>query len=155
MITRGTTPTITYTFRTVNPATILESDKGAILSIRQGSVLILKGTDDMHITAATSTAPATAYWELTEDDTLKLRPGLDAEVQLKYQSQGKTYATKKEKEHIDDIIFEGWTIPAEDEGNTLPDISSEGQDNHEGSGSTGTHPLPGDGEITPIGGETE
>lgn len=88
-LTRGTTPTITYTFRIVDPAEIAV----AALTIKQGGEILIEKTLDTANVVATEERRA-LEWTLTQAETLALVTRPNAEMQLRYRLQdGSAHAT--------------------------------------------------------------
>ncbi len=88
-IPRGTTPTITYTFKVVDPHDITVAD----LTINQfGNTVIEKSLEDAEVI---STEECRALeWTLTQQETLALKACLVAEMQLRYKLlDGSAHAT--------------------------------------------------------------
>lgn len=88
MIIQGTTPTIRYTFSTINTEDIAV----AFLSIKQNDKTII-GKD-----LSTATVyEGTIFWKLTQEETLKLRRNVFATIYLDYllgdgtRAAGKTW----------------------------------------------------------------
>lgn len=95
-IIRGTTPTIRYTFRVVDPSNIV----AAYLTMKQcGSNVVERDISTM------TTGEAYVEWQLTQTETLALL-AIDApvDIQMRYRTtDGKAYATIHEKEKIVEI----------------------------------------------------
>ena len=73
-IVRGTTPTIQYTFSTVD----LTDLASAVLTISQRETVITLDLDD----AAVDAAHGVLSWTLTQEDSLKLSPARTADIRL-------------------------------------------------------------------------
>ncbi|MBQ6483058.1 MAG: hypothetical protein IJI45_18285 [Anaerolineaceae bacterium] len=98
MIVRGTTPTITYTFRTVK----VEDIAVANLTIIQGDLTIAKTIADARV------AESTLSWELTQEETLSIDDETELTVQLRYRTtDGHAYATRKTKVDPYGILEDG------------------------------------------------
>ena len=76
-IIRGTTPTIRYTFSSVQVSSIV----AAYLTLKQGSTKIEYDLS----TATVNTQCKYLSWELTQNDTLKLNPNTNVEIQIRYR----------------------------------------------------------------------
>lgn len=96
-IIRGTTPTIRYTFRVVDPSKI----EVAYLTMKQcgGGIVVERDISTM--------ATGTGYveWQLTQAETLRLiSNNAPVDIQMRYRTvDGKAYATNHEKESIVEI----------------------------------------------------
>ena len=88
-LTRGTTPTITYTFRIVDPADIVV----AALTIKQGGETLIER--DLDTANVVSTEDRRALeWTLTQAETLALVTRPNAEMQMRYKLlDGSAHAT--------------------------------------------------------------
>ncbi len=84
-ITRGTTPTITYSFKVVDPADI----EAAYLTITQaGNKVVELSLDTAEV------GEHTLAWQLTQAETLLLNERFGAEIQLRYRLRdGTAHAT--------------------------------------------------------------
>lgn len=74
-IIRGTTPTITYTFKNIDVNDIMI----AYLTIKQGTEILVEKTLDEAIVSE-----STLSWDLTQEDTLRLNVG-SAEPMLNWK----------------------------------------------------------------------
>ena len=75
-VTRGTTPTICFTYTDVDTSRIT----AAYMTMRQrGQVVAEKELYDAKI------AEGRLLWTLTQEETLLLRPGYDVEIQCRYR----------------------------------------------------------------------
>ena len=99
MITRGTTPTITYTFDLVDVSNITT----AYLTITQGErVIIEKTLNDAEI------GENSLVWTLTQDETLQLEEDASVKIQCRYKTgDGMAYATKKTTTKVYGVEKEG------------------------------------------------
>lgn len=89
-ITRGTTPTITYTFKVVNPTEITVAE----LTIKQGDETLIERSLDTATVVSTDQLRA-LEWTLTQAETLSLLTRPYAEMQLRYKLlDGSAHATK-------------------------------------------------------------
>ncbi len=89
-LTRGTTPTITYTFRVVDPAEIAVAE----LTIKQGGETLIERDLDTAIVVSTEERKA-LEWTLTQAETLALETRPNAEMQLRYRLlDGSAHATR-------------------------------------------------------------
>ena len=98
MLIRGTTPTIRYTFKTVDPAEIT----AAYLTLKFSG-----GQIEKDLTAATV---GTKYleWQLTQTETLALKAVKNVEIQLRYKTTGgDAYATPITLETAARILKDG------------------------------------------------
>lgn len=75
-IGRGTTPTVTYTFKVVDPADITV----AYLTIKQRGNLTIEKTLE-----TADVGEKTLKWTLTQQETLLLQDKSNAEMQLRYR----------------------------------------------------------------------
>lgn len=76
-IIRGTTPTIRYTFSTVQVSTI----RTAYLTLKQTSCNI-----ELDLTSATVDAENNALeWKLSQEDTLKINASNRVDIQVRYK----------------------------------------------------------------------
>lgn len=92
MIIKGTTPTIRYTFNTINTEDIAV----AFLSIKQNDKTII----EKDLSTAT-VDEGTIFWKLTQEETLKLRRKVFATIYLDYLlGDGTRAAGKTRKEMI-------------------------------------------------------
>lgn len=84
-IYRGTTPTLKFTLKNVNPTNIT----AAYLTINQGDTIIEKGGPkvEKNLSAATRGADY-IQWKLTQADTLSLSPHVVADYQLRFKVSG-------------------------------------------------------------------
>ena len=100
-ITRGTTPTITYSFRVVDPADFA----AAQFIMKQGSaVLIEKNLSDAVLDSTNNTLSFT----LTQADTLQLEPRTIIYMKLRFrQNDGKAGASRTISVAPDQILKEG------------------------------------------------
>ncbi len=100
-ITRGTTPTITYMFRVVDPADIAVAQ----FIMKQGDdVLIEKTLPD----AILDTENHTLSFNLTQAETLQLHPHLEILMKLRYRmNDGKVGASKTVSVAPDQILKDG------------------------------------------------
>lgn len=95
-IIRGTTPTIRYTFRVVDPSKIVV----AYLTMKQcGSIVVERDISTM------TTGTGYVEWQLTQAETLELiSNNAPVDIQLRYRTQdGKAYASNHVKESIIEI----------------------------------------------------
>lgn len=93
MITRGTTPTVRYTFTKVS----VENIQSAYLTIQQGETVVTKTLADA------DTGDGYIEWTLSQAETLSFHEGF-IEVQCKYKlTDGKVYASKV-------VVDEAWKI---------------------------------------------
>lgn len=101
IITRGTTPTITYHFRVVDPADFA----AAQFIVKQGDdVLIEKTLED----AILDTEQHTLSFTLTQAETLRLLPQLEILLKLRYRmNDGKVGASKTVSVAPDQILKDG------------------------------------------------
>mgnify|MGYP007101847173 CR=1 FL=1 len=90
IITRGTTPTITYKFKVVDPSDILVAE---LTILQNGNVVIEKTLEDAKLI---STEERRALeWTLTQQETLALKMRPEAEMQLRYRLlDGSAHATE-------------------------------------------------------------
>lgn len=85
-IIRGTTPTIKYTFRTIEVGNIAV----AILTVSQsGEVVIEKNI------AAGMVGEDNIFWTLTQLETLSLKPNVRVEIRLNWKLQDGTRGASK------------------------------------------------------------
>lgn len=85
VITRGTTPTITYSFKVVNPSDI----EIAFLTITQAG----KKMAELALASAV-VGESSVSWQLTQAETLALNDRLPAEIQMRYRlKDGTAHAT--------------------------------------------------------------
>lgn len=85
MIVRGTTPSIRYTFSTLNVADIID----AYLTIVQGETVIEKTLQDAEV------GEDYLDWTLSQAETVQLDDKTNCQIQCKYKMQdGKVYASK-------------------------------------------------------------
>lgn len=99
MITRGTTPTIGFTFGTtdVNDITV------AYLTVKQGGTVIA----EKDLSEATVGNDA-IVWELAQTDTLKIVDDVIVEIQCRYKTRfGKAYASLAYQETPYKILRDG------------------------------------------------
>lgn len=99
MIVRGTTPTIRYTFKTIDPSTIVT----AYLTMTQGTEVVLeKDIEDATV------GDAYIQWSLTQEETLALSPKMDAEYECRYKlNDGSAFVTKRSHESVQDVKKDG------------------------------------------------
>ena len=98
-IVRGTTPTVDYSFSTIDPRTL---DACYMTISQDGETIIERDSETMN---ATST---TASWELTQEDTLGLIAGKKCEIQLRYvTSGGLAYASAISSVEVLDVLKKG------------------------------------------------
>lgn len=76
-IMRGTTPTVIFTFRVVDPTTLKE----AFLTIRQGKNLIV----ERDISSA-SIKFSEITWRLTQEETLRIPPYSELGIHLRWKT---------------------------------------------------------------------
>lgn len=86
-IIRGTTPSIQYTYRTVNVANITV----AVLTIKQGDTLLV----EKDLSTAT-VAQKTITWTLTQENTLLMKPG-DVTVMVNWLLNDGTRGASRKK----------------------------------------------------------
>lgn len=96
-MTRGTTPTITYTFDTIVVADITE----CYLTIIQGSNVLEKELSDATV------GESSLSWTLTQAETLALDAGKSATAQIRYKVGSSAYASKITKFQVDDVQKDG------------------------------------------------
>lgn len=100
IITRGTTPTITYRFRVVDPANFA----AAQFIMKQGDVLIEKTLEDAVLCAEQNTLS----FNLTQAETLQLHPRIETLMKLRYRmNDGKVGASKTVSVSPDQILKDG------------------------------------------------
>lgn len=76
MITRGTTPTIEFTFKNISPKDM----KVAYLTIDQnGRTKIEKNIDDAIV------GDNSIDWNLTQEETLKIKENIKCDIQMRYR----------------------------------------------------------------------
>lgn len=98
MIIRGTTPTLRYTFRVVDPASIVT----AYLTLSQGCKAIEKNSGTM------VSGENYIEWQLSQQETLALDPRKPCEIQLRYRtSDGKAYASLISREGVGNVTKGG------------------------------------------------
>lgn len=76
MITRGTTPTIEFTFKTISPKDM----DVAYLTIKQKGITKIEKSIDEAIISVTS-----IEWSLKQDETLKLNDDFECSIQMRYR----------------------------------------------------------------------
>lgn len=81
-IMRGTTPSITMTYRTVDVSTIVE----AWLTIKQDVPQTVINKD----LSAAEVGASTLTWYLTQEDTLRIKNGRNVQIQCRYLLQDGT-----------------------------------------------------------------
>lgn len=98
MITRGTTPTIRYTFSIINVTDIVT----AYLTMEQGELVIEKTLPEATI------GEDYLEWGLTQEETLALSEEKNVSVQLRYKTNdGNAYATRIVTEKPYKILMDG------------------------------------------------
>lgn len=92
-IIRGTTPTIRYTFRVVDPSRI----RVAYLTIKQCDNVVIERDISTMVTGENY-----VEWQLTQEETLRLLVGkMPTDLQMRYKTlDGKAYATNHERESV-------------------------------------------------------
>lgn len=87
MITRGTTPSIRFSFNQINVSLI----SVIYLTIEQGSLVIEKDIS----TATVDPTHKFVEWAFTQEETLQFDEKMPVKVQIRYRLQdGKAYASK-------------------------------------------------------------
>lgn len=98
MMTRGTTPTIRYTFSLIDVNDIVV----AYLTMEQGDLIISK-----ELSTATK-GDNYLEWSLTQNETLSLSEEKNVSVQLRYKTaDGNAYATRIVTEKPYKILMDG------------------------------------------------
>ena len=82
MIIRGTTPTITYTFKTVNVTDLAVAN----MTLRQGCLEITKEITDA--TVVHSESENYLEWTLTQAETLSINEECNIRVQCRWKTTG-------------------------------------------------------------------
>ncbi len=99
MIDRGTTTTIQYNFKVVDPARIVT----AYLTLKQDSVLVI----EKDLSEAT-VGENFMYWTLSQEETLSLDEKMQVEYECRYKlDDGSAFKTKKVSEQVGPILKEG------------------------------------------------
>lgn len=99
MIPRGTTPTITFTYKTVPVNTI---SVAWLTMTQRGEVIV-----DKDLSTATIGID-TLSWTLTQDETLKINPNAIVEIQCRYKTaNGYAGASKIYEEKGGKILKDG------------------------------------------------
>lgn len=97
-MTRGTTPTIRYTFKLIDVSDIVVAE----LRIQQVSVIIDKTLQDAAV------GEDYLEWKLSQAETLSLVSGVSVQIQLRYKtSDGNAYATKITNESPQRLLKDG------------------------------------------------
>ena len=95
MIIRGTTPTIGFNFKTIDGTEIAV----AYLTVSQDRSVMI----ERDITTATATE-ANITWDLTQAETLSLKPKVKAKIQCRYKlNSGKAYRSRTFEDDVDDV----------------------------------------------------
>ena len=99
MISRGTTPTIQYNFKIIDPSTIVT----AYLTIKQDGVLMI----EKNLSEAT-VGDNFLNWTLTQEETLSLTEHMQVEYECRYKlNDGSAFKTKKTAEQVGPILKDG------------------------------------------------
>ena len=99
MITRGTTPTIRYRFKTIDPSKIVV----AYFTLKQNKILMLEKDLSEAIVGEN-----TLSWSLTQEETLALNPKYSADFQCRYKTDdGSAFATREKDERVEDVQKDG------------------------------------------------
>ena len=99
MITRGSTPTIEFSFKTVSPKDM----ETAYLTIKQNSFTKI----EKDISQATVN-DTTISWELTQEETLRINKKFKCEIQMRYRlTNGFADASPTYEEDIYNILKAG------------------------------------------------
>lgn len=97
-IARGTTPTIRFTFKTIDPSEIVT----AYLTLKQNSETII----EKDISSA-ETGADYIEWKLPQDETKTLDSRYPVQVQCRYKvGDGTVYASRIYTERVYDILKE-------------------------------------------------
>ena len=99
-IIKGTTPTIKYTFKTVNPTNI----STAYLTVSQGENAMDRGSTVFELTTSDMTRGSNYItFKFSQAQTLLLKEDIPCDIQLRYKtSDGTVYATLHDRE---DVIY--------------------------------------------------
>lgn len=99
IIPRGTTPSIPFTFKTIDTATIVV----AYLTIEQAGVQILE--KDLSEAVATE---GKLEWTLTQEETLAIRDNIEMRIQCRYRTNdGSALASRIYDVYPYEILKEG------------------------------------------------
>lgn len=99
MIDRGTTPTIQYNFKVIDPARIVS----AYLTLKQDGVLMI----EKDLTEATI-GENCIFWVLSQEETLSLTEHMQVEYECRYKlNDGSAFKTKKTAEQVGPILKDG------------------------------------------------
>lgn len=99
MIDRGTTPTIQYNFKVIDPARIVS----AYLTLKQDGVL----TIEKDLTEATI-GENFIFWVLSQEETLSLTERIQVEYECRYKlDDGCACKTKKTSEQVGPVLKDG------------------------------------------------
>lgn len=96
---RGTTPTITFTFDSIDPASIITAD----LTITQcGKTIVNRSQSTMTV------GNTTVSWKLTQEETLAFQSGLECFAQIRYKTtDNNVYASPIGSMRVCDILKDG------------------------------------------------
>lgn len=93
MIIRGTTPTITFTFTDID---VNELDV-CYLTIKTSTPALLPETQSILIEKTLAEAEVgenSLSWHLTQEETLKIDPAMNLEIQIRYRIGTQAYASR-------------------------------------------------------------